>query len=112
MPTLLTTHAAEGGTYAITGAFTDDAGSAVSPDTLKWTLTNDSGTVINSRQDVSISTPTSSETVVLSGDDLSIGSNGVVRVFTFEGTYTSDLGSGLPLKGQATFVIDNLIAVT
>jgi len=111
MPTLLTTHATEESTYAIVASFTDDAGAAVAPDTLKWTLTNDMGTIINNREDVVISSPSTSETIVLSGNDLRVGINEVVRVFTITGTYTSDLGSGLPFTGQATFVIDDFIAV-
>lgn len=115
MPTLLDDHATEESTFAITVAFTDDDGSAVSPNAATWTLTDSSGTVINSREDVSISSPTSSETIVLSGDDLQIlsGETGdVLRILTVEGDYDSSLGSSLPLKGSCKFVLDNLVAVT
>jgi len=115
MPVLLETHAKEKGTYGIVATFKDDAGNAVAPDTATWTLTDEDGTVINSREDVEISSPESSETVVLSGDDLQIQSKesgDVVRVFTIEATYTSSLGSGLPLNGSCRFVIDNLAAVS
>jgi len=112
MPTLLTSHAAEESTYAITAAFTDEAGDAVAPDTLTWTLTNDAGTVINNREDETVDSPASSETIVLSGNDLAVGGNGVVRILTIKGTYTSSLGSELPLTDQVTFIIDDFTAIT
>ena len=33
-----------------------------------------------------------------------------VRVFTVKATYTSDAGSGLPLKGACKFVVEDLVA--
>ena len=115
MPTELTTKAAEEGTYIITAAFTDEDGTAIAPVTATWTLTDAAGSVINSRLDVAITSPTSSEEIVLSGNDLSLqsGESGeVLRFLTIKGTYDSDAGSGLTLKGQARFVLSDLIAVT
>ena len=113
MATLLTTIAKEKSTYMITIACTDEDGAAVAPATLTWSLSKSDGTAINSKTDVAISSPTSSETVVLSGDDLQIyASDDYIRVFVVEGTYNSDLGSGLPLKGSAKFQIEDIAAVT
>lgn len=85
----------EGGTLVLTLAWYDDAGSAVTPDTATWTLREaDSGAVVNSRSDVAISSLSTSNDIVLSGDDLT---EGMKKLF-IEATYTSASGSGLPLK--------------
>jgi len=110
--TTLTTVAQEEGTYIITAAFTDEGDSAVTPNVITWTLTDRDGDVINSREDVSVDTPASSIDIVLSGDDLAIGTNGISRVLLVEATYDSDAGSDLPLKGQVRFNIDDYVAVT
>jgi len=111
----LNTHAEEEGTYVITATFKDEDGNAEDVKTAKWSLTDRDGTVINSRSDVAISTPTSSEDIVLSGNDLALQSgetNLGIRILIVEATYDSDLGSDLPLKGEAEFIIDNLVKVT
>jgi len=115
MPTTLTTHAAEQGTFVITVAFLDEDGAAEDVKTATWTLTDKDGTVINSRTNVTITDPTSSEDIVLSGDDLAFQtgeSNTAIRILTVEATYDSDAGSDLPLKESVEFIIDNLIKVT
>lgn len=115
MPTILTKKAHEEGTYVITADFYDDLGVAVAPDTLTWTLTDEAGTIINSRSDVSVSTPTSSEDIVLSGDDLALqtGESGdTMRIVTIEATYDSTTGLDLPLKDTATFYIKDFKVVT
>lgn len=113
----ITVKATAGSTYVITGAFTDEDGAAVAPKTLKWTLTDLDSNVINNREEVEITTPASTETVVLSGADLAlqaaeIGQNHVHRWFCFEGTYDSDLGSDLPLVEEAQFEITAVVADT
>lgn len=96
-------------TYVVTAAFTDDADAAVVPDTLTWTLTDGSGTVVNDRLDVS-ETPAASFDIVLSGADLAYADGGT-RVLTIEATYTSDAGAGLPLNAACTFSVEDLEAV-
>ena len=114
MPVLLSVHATEKSTYIVTITFTDEDGAAVTPDTIKWTLTDLYNTVINSLEDVAIAVPAASNDVLLKGDDLEIlgsGDDGA-RVFTVEATYTSlAFGANLPLKGSARFSVDDLIAV-
>lgn len=73
-------------------------------------MTNEAGTVINSRTAVAISSATS-VTIVLSGADLDLD-DGAVRVVTVECTYNSGLGSNLPLKDQVTFFVDDLTIVS
>jgi len=110
----LTTIASEESTFAVAAAFTDDADAAVVPDTLTWTLSDLSGTIINSRDQVSVVSPASTTTIVLSGADLALqaGESGKVkRRLTVEGTYTSSLGAGLPLTAECEFLIEDLVNV-
>ncbi len=113
--TVLTTVGREKGTYAISSSFTDEDGSAVTPDSLNWSLSTTGGTIINSRTNVSVASPASTTTVVLKGDDLAMqtGESGIVRRrFTWQGTYTSSLGSGLPLKEECEFPLEDLVNVS
>ena len=101
--TKLSTHAWEEGTYKITATYTDDDDAAVTPNAVTWTLTDNDGTVINEREDVSIETPSTSNDIVLSGADLAMqtGETGTVkRILYIQGDYDSDAGSELPLKGE------------
>lgn len=108
----LSTNATEKSTYKITCAFTDDDGTAVNPASLTWTLVNDAGTVVNSRLDVSVVSPTTPVDIILSGDDLDISTYGKQRLLTLTATYNSTAGSGLPLKSEVSFLVDNLKMVT
>jgi len=109
-------YAVEKSTYIVTLTFKDEDNDPVTPATGTWTLTDEDGTVINSREDVAIGSLDTSVDVVLSADDLAVSSGftGVSekRIFTFEGTYNSDLGVGLPLKDQLIFPVYNLGAIT
>jgi len=111
--TILATKAKKNGTFVVTVDFTDEDGSTLTPTTMTWTLTNPAGETVNSRLDVSIAAPTSSENIVLQGDDLAIpeSSREVLRVLTLEGTYTSTYGADLPFKDQVYFYIEDLDAV-
>lgn len=113
MPTELKTKAVEESTYVVNAAFTDEDGAAVVPNTgLNWTLTDDHGVVINSRDAVAI-TPATAVDIVLKGDDLAMSGDSVVRVVTIEGTYDSGtLGAGLPIKDRAVFDVVGLASVT
>lgn len=105
--------AKERSTLAVDLTFRDEDGSAVAPSSATWTLTDTSGTVINSRSAVSIASPESAETIVLSGADLANTSSvPVQRVLTIEAVYSSDLGSNLPLKQEIRFLVDPLVAVS
>lgn len=107
----LSTAAIEKSTYVITFTFADEDGNAVVPNSVVWTLTDQSGTVINSREQVSI-TPGASVDVVLSGDDLALSKNLMQkRVVVIEADYDSNAGNGLPLNDSATFSIMPLVYV-
>lgn len=110
MPTKLTVDANEESTYVISAAFADEDGDSVVPSSITWTLTDASGNVINEREDVSV-TPAATVNIVLSGDDLVIGTNGGSRRVTIRATYNSSLGTGLPLKDECLFNISDLLNV-
>ena len=115
MATSLTVDAQEKSTYVVNCAFKDEDGQDVIPTSAVWTLTDEDGTIINSREDVVIASLAASVNIVLTGDDLEIdtGFAGTAqeRTITVEAVYDSDLGTGLTLKAAARFNIENLIAV-
>lgn len=115
MPTLLTVKAAERSTYIVSAAFTDDEGVEVTPDSITWTLTDDDGSVINSRLNVAVAMTASSIDIVLSGSDLALQLNesgDVIRVLKISAVYTSDAGSNLPLIDDARFILQDIVAVS
>jgi len=107
MPGAIKETAIEQSSFKVSVTFYDESGNAVSPDTMTWTLTDEDGSVVNEREDVTISDPSSSENILLQGDDLAVdGNDPVKRIVTFEGTYTSaEFGAGLPLIDESTFTI-------
>jgi hypothetical protein len=111
MTTQLAVTAIEESTYIVTAAFVDEDGDAVTPQTVIWSLTDIEGTVINSLEDIS-ETPATTVNIVLTGDDLGVVATGRMRVVTVEATYNSTYGTGLKLKGAATFAVENLVKVT
>jgi len=110
--TILDLEANEKSTYVITASFFQEDDTSVVPESITWTLTDDSGTVINDRSQVSV-TPASSVNIVLTGDDLAIGGSSKKRIVTIEAVYNSSLyGDGLTLKKAASFTINDLVAIS
>lgn len=115
MATSLTTAAVEKSTFVVIATFTDEDGDLIQPKTLKWTLTNSQGTVINSRENVEVSSPSSEQNIVLSGKDLKMESQSSLkedRYLIVQGTYDSTYGTDLPLKASCWFKVTNLKAVS
>ena len=108
--------AREESSFMITINFTDRNGQPVTPKTGTWTLTDENGTIINSRDAEDISGLDTSVEIVLSGNDLAISADftGVSekRIFTVKATYDSDLANDLPLNESLIFYVDNLVAIT
>jgi hypothetical protein len=106
----LTEDAQEEGTYVIDFAWLDENGAAVTPSTMTWTLVDENGDVVNSRQDVAISGLSTTNSIVLSGLDLAIPdtdmSYRLKRYVRYAGTYVSTLGT-LPLTGEVWFNLIN-----
>ena len=107
MPGAIKETATEQSSFKVEATFYDESGNAVAPDTMTWTLTDLDGSVVNSREDEVIAAPSSTESILLQGDDLAVdGNDPVKRIVTFEGTYTSaEFGAGLPLKDESVFTI-------
>jgi hypothetical protein len=104
--------ASEKSTYIVTAEFFDENGVAMIPSSIKWTLTDMNGNVINSRHEIVIAPPTQSITIVLFGADLALGDNDLgERALLIEATYTSTLGAGLPLNEELDFKIGDLVGV-
>lgn len=100
----------EQGTKIIAVSFYEpDGTTAVTPNTVNWTLRGaDAGTVINSRTAES-ETPDTTVNIVLTGDDLAIGSNGTRRYVRVWGTYDSvTYGNGLSYQQEFQFKLRNL----
>jgi hypothetical protein len=114
--TTLTTEAMEEGSYFITVAFFDEDGNAETPnaDTIKWTLTDMDGTVINDRYNEAETSDTSI-VIELEGDDLEIQSGEtapiVRRRVTVLWEYDSDLGNDKPAKAEVIFPLRNLTRI-
>ena len=105
---ILSTTASEEGTYAIDEIqFLDsqDTPVAVTPeaDSVTWCLTDKNGDIINSREDVPI-TSASSMTIVLSGDDLVI-SGSVDKYVTRDGVIIKQYERHVLVKGLVDTVI-------
>lgn len=64
--------AEEKGTLALLVVVTDENGTAVTPLSLRWTLSDRDGTIINNRNQVVVGVPASSQTIYLAGNDLQI----------------------------------------
>ncbi len=112
MRKMLEVRANEEGTIVITAITTDASGTLVNPDTMLYTLTDLDGVVINSVEDTSIAAPTSSEDIVLSGNDLpTSGSDRRLILLTY-GTYTSTEGAGLPFNDEVEFWVVDKKAIT
>lgn len=112
MAILLSTPALERSTYVVTVSFADEDGAAVVPTSGTWTLTDGSGTVVNSRADVSLAPLAASKEIVLSGDDLALNTGRAEwRILTVTATYISTLGTDLPLNEEVRFLVADLAGV-
>lgn len=105
--------AQENDTFSIIVDFTYSNDSALTPNTLTWTLTDLDGNVINGRSAEDL-TPASTITVTLTGDDLGVTSTEfaesgdfVTRSLFLDGTYDdADLGlSDLHISKEVRFSI-------
>ena len=106
---VLSTIANEGSTYVIRAAYFDEDDSAVTPDSVTWTLTNGNGVVINSREDVTIVTPSTYNDVVLGAADLRCsGTRDETRVIIVKFVYDSSTVTDAPGVGQVEFTVQNI----
>ena len=114
MPIRLALDAVEKSTFVIEASFTDADGTPVAPSAASWTLSDSAGAIVNARHQISFSPLGESVKAVLSGADLALAgdSDDCQRLITIEATYSSTLGSNLPLKEEALFRIQKLVGVS
>ena len=101
--TYIETRAEEESSFLIT------VGTTFTPTSLTWRLTDEDGTVVNSRSTVSVSSPSTSNLITLTSDDLGISNKKkTLRIFTVKGTYNSGTQS---FADEATFRVADLKGV-
>ncbi len=107
MTTYIKTRVTKESSAVFTASFTDEDGAAVVPNAgLVWSLTDANGTIVNSREDVTL-TPASSVVIKLTGDDLAIADDDLrERRLVIAGTYASG-GDTLTIRGIAVFELDD-----
>ena len=123
---VLTLAASENGTYPIDDIqFLDETNTAKVPntDTVTWCLTDNDGNVINSREDVPL-TSALSMTILLSGDDLQVSGEPdktiirdgfLVKIYqrrvAVRGEIDSTLGNDNPVTKEFAFNIENIVCL-
>jgi hypothetical protein len=77
-------------------SFTDETDTAVIPTSADWTLTDDEGTIINSRHAVAIAVPAVTVHITIGGDDTDLlsSTDSLVRMLYVRWIYNSSLGAG------------------
>jgi len=90
-------------------SFYDEAGALVTPDTVKWSLVDQYGNIVNARDNVII-TPDTTVTIILSGDDLKIdAAEKEMRYVVADATYTeTDTGQTVNIKNEYQFEVVRL----
>ena len=109
MATKLSEKAQEESTYVIDFAWFDEDDSAVTPATMLWALSDENGDIVNSQEDIVIGSLSTTNSIVLGGDDLAIPDyymQDVTRFVRYYGTYVSSLGT-LNLAGEVQFTLTN-----
>ena len=106
----------EQSTAIVTMLFEDEDDVTVTPNNLSWQLMKTNGTVVNERsfENCGFSAAGGVAEIVLSGDDLAMfgaGDSGH-RVFSIQGEYDSNAGTGLPITSEAVFQIQKLLGQT
>jgi hypothetical protein len=109
---MLLTSAKEGNTYVITYSFIDETGVTMTPFLANWSLRNNLGAIVNNRSVVSIVTPATSGTIILTKDDLIYEENSsTFRTFTLSAVYNGNYGSVSTVIEEAQFNIEPLIGI-
>ena len=113
MPQKLSEKAVEKSSFTVRFEFNERTPSGLIPfvpnSGLAWSLVDEDGQTINSKQDVPIDPPTQTVDVVLQGDDLALaGGHPVMRYVTIKGTYNGTAGNNLSMIDEASFQIVNI----
>lgn len=110
----LSVAAYEKSAYVLVVRFFDETNSPVVPSSATWTLTDEFGAVINSREDVSITPLATIVNIALSGNDLAVTTAGKTakRVITIHALYTSEAFGELPINDYAEFTVMSMVAIS
>ena len=93
--------------------FAQGDGSELVPKSIKWSLSTDDGTIVNSRRDETIATPAAVVDVKLWGDDTALidGIESVTRAFTVRALFDDGTDIDVELNNEVLFDIDPIINV-
>ena len=102
----------EESTFVVTVSFFETDWTAVAPKLAQWTLKDEDGAIVNSREAVNIDVPGTTVNIVLTGDDLALPDiDKRTRYLLNEALYDSVLyGNDLHLREEGKFLISNLFA--
>ena len=103
---------AEGSTAVYTISFFDEDDNAVVPNSAKWSLYDKSGAIVNLREDVVIAIPATTNTIVLSGDDLKVNDRYKLVFLLVEAIYDSSVGNDLPLTQEFQISISDFVGIS
>ena len=113
MPTRLTTLANEKGVYVVKVDFADEDGNGVTPDSIKYTLTDVKGNIINSLSSVAFAAPATSVNIELSSDDLAVPNRRQTRrKLLIHAVADLQIGNNRDIYDEAEFEIANFIALS
>jgi hypothetical protein len=108
--------AMESGFYPVTVTFKDESSNAIAPDadSISWTLTDNGGSVINSRLNATEASATAI-TIELQDNDLAIQGDEmspiVRRRLCIKWTYASTYGAAKPGRAELIFQLRNLTRI-
>ena len=105
MPILLESIANIESTFKITVEVLNTSGVAVQPTSMTWTLSDESGNLINNRQQETVISPAIQQDIYLTGPDLATTNPTVKikRILLIEATYNEGDLTGLPYKEEYWF---------
>jgi hypothetical protein len=107
----------QGSTAAFTFSFFDETGNPTIPTSVKWSLYDGFGNVVNSRSQVTV-TPAATVTIYVKGADTDFETlvggqvDAGARFILINAQYTGPGGAGLPLNGEFQFNITALVGQT
>jgi len=104
--------AAQGGALVFTITFMDQNGVKVTPTTITWSLSDEKGSIINGRQNISVTPATNPVVIKLNGPDTQFvagGSDTGKRVLSIYAQYTDATLGTMNLPQEFPFDIEHLV---
>lgn len=89
--------------------FKDEDGVDTTPTQCTWSLKDVNGVIINSLEDIEVTSLGASIDIVLKEDDLSLlpdENSPSRRILSIDALYDGNLGNGLPIKEEITFFVE------